>query len=263
VVKNMVFFKSNKNKNTEELTLSDHNNIWTKFCFLDETGNLSSEKDPYFTVGIIKMSQPYYLQSKILYERNKRNFHDELKFNSLSKNSIEFAKFTMGAFLDTRSIDFYSYTTKKDSWYFKKYFDSDEWVAYEKITLKLLNAALSENEILILIADHVTTPKKVKFEVNTKKNFNSSKNRLALAGVCRFDSRSNDLLQIVDLLIGSITYDLKLSDGIVPGSKAKIEVVKYLKENLGVKSFADGFKSRNFSIFVESGEDDNEKGRSS
>ena len=30
---------------------------WTKFCFLDETGTLSDQKDQYFTVGMLKMSQ--------------------------------------------------------------------------------------------------------------------------------------------------------------------------------------------------------------
>jgi hypothetical protein len=229
---------------------------------LDETGNLKSKNDPYFTVGIMKMSQPYYLQSKILYERNVRNFHDEMKFNQLSKNNIQFAKFAIDAFLDTRSIDFYSYTTRKSSWYFKKNFGTNQWLAYEKITLKLLDTALSENEILILIADHVTTPKKIKFEVNTKKNFNISKKRLALAGVCRFDSKSNDLLQIVDLLIGCITYDLKLLDGVVPGSKSKIEFVEHFKKNLGAQSFTNGFRNRNFNIFVEN-DKENKKGLSS
>jgi hypothetical protein len=108
-------FSKKKEILTEELRLKDHNSIWTKFCFLDETGNLKSKNDPYFTVGIMKMSQPYYLQSKILYERNVRNFHDEMKFNQLSKNNIQFAKFAIDAFLDTRSIDFYSYTTRKSS----------------------------------------------------------------------------------------------------------------------------------------------------
>ena len=212
---------------------------------------MSDKKDPYFTVGILKMSQPYYLQSKIMYERSKLNFHDELKFNKLSKNNIEFAKFVVGSIFDTKNINFYSYTTRKDSSYFKDNFDSNQWNAYEKITLKLLSAALSEKEVLILIADHVTTPKEIKFEVNTKKNFNSSKNRLALAGVCRFDSRSNDLLQVVDLLIGAVTYELKLNHKMVSGSKYKIELVDFLKKNLGVNSFDGGFRNRNFNLFVE------------
>jgi hypothetical protein len=56
----MSFFKANKEVKTEDLKLSDYDKIWTKFCFLDETGSLGNSKEPYFTIGIIKMSQPYY-----------------------------------------------------------------------------------------------------------------------------------------------------------------------------------------------------------
>lgn len=91
----------------------------------------------------------------------------------------------------------------------------------------------------------------MKFEVNTKKNFNAGKKRLALAGVCRFDSKTNDLLQLVDLLIGAITYDIKLSKGIVSGASHKIELVDFLKNKLGTKTFIGGFRNHNFSIFVD------------
>lgn len=247
----MKFFKNNKETVTKDLKLSDYDQIWTKFCFLDESGSLSNYTEPYFTVGLLKMSMPYYLQSKILYERNKQNFHDELKFNKISDKNIKFAKFIIGCLFDTKSLSFYSYTTHKQSQYFQKNFSKDIWSAYEKITLKLLSASLSEKEILILVADHVTTPKDIKFEVNVKKDFNKSKKRLALSGVCRFNSKSNDLLQVVDLLIGAITYDLKIQSKLVTGDKYKIELVNYLKENLGTIDFVNGFKNYNFNIFVE------------
>ena len=104
----MSFFKFNKEIKTEDLKLSDYDQIWTKFCFLDETGSLNNLTDPFFSVGIIKLSQPYYLMNKILYERNKRNFHDEMHFNKLSRKNIEFAKFALGAFFDAKSTHFYS-----------------------------------------------------------------------------------------------------------------------------------------------------------
>jgi hypothetical protein len=250
----MSFFKSNKEIKTEDLKLSNFDQIWTKFCFLDESGSLSNYTEPYFTVGLLKMSMPYYLQSKIIYERSKQHFHDELKFNKISEKNIKFAKFIIDCLFDTKSLSFYSYTTHKSSKYFKTNFSKDIWSAYEKITLKLLDAALSEKEILILIADHVTTPRDVKFEVNTKKNFNFSKKRLALAGVCRFDSKSNDLLQVVDLVIGCINYDIKCEKKLIPGSKHKLEIVKYLKEKLGDKTMLTGFRNYNFNIFVEQDE---------
>src|SRR3989338_6689927 len=259
-----MFFKSKREIKTEDLKLSDYGQIWTKFCFLDESGSLSNRTEPFFTVGLLKMSMPYYLQSKILYQRSKLNFHDEIKFNKISKNNIDFAKFVVGSFFDTRSLGFYSYTTHKESKYFQSNFAKDIWSAYEKITLKLLDASLGEKEILILIADHITTPRNVKFEVNVKKNFNTSKNRLVLSGVCRFDSKSNDLLQVVDLVIGCVNYDIKYEKKIIPGSHYKLELVKYIREKLGVITFVNGFRNHNFNIFVEqdTGADVNEKGPS-
>lgn len=249
----MSFFKFNKEVKTEDLKLSDYDQIWTKFCFLDETGSLSDINDPFFTVGILKLSQPYYLASKIDYERKKRNFHDEMKFNKLSKNNLDFAKFAIGALFDTRSMHFYSYSIDKEGDYFKKEFLGDPWQAYEKLTLRLLkDAALAPKEILILIADYVPAPSGIRYEVSVKKEMNSALGRLALAGVCRFDSRSNDLLQLVDLVIGSVSYDLKLAYGVIKsGSKYKRRLSEFLKENLGVANFMNGFRNRNFNIFVD------------
>ena len=240
----------NSSEYVNDTKLSDYNQIWSKFCFLDETGSLKNVQDNYFTIGILKMSQPYYLQRRIHYERNKINFYDELKFNKLSKNNIEFAKIAVDALFETKSVWFYSYSITTQSGYFERTFSENPWYAYEQITLKVLSAAISRQEILVLIADYVTTPKEVRFEVNVKTKFNNLKKYLALVGVCRFDSKSNDLLQLVDLVIGAINYDLKYRAGQVSGSKYKLELVKYLKNKLGTESFIGGFRNHNFNIFV-------------
>jgi len=39
------FFKDGQKEN---LALSDYKNIWTRFCFLDESGSLNNFKDPLF-----------------------------------------------------------------------------------------------------------------------------------------------------------------------------------------------------------------------
>jgi len=236
----------------QKLTLADYKDIWTKFCFLDESGSLNDAQSPFFTVGLIKCTQPYYLNSKVIYERNKCNFHDELKFNKLSKNNFGFSKFAIDSFFNTQSMSFYSYSIDKQGDYFKRVFDADPWKAYEQISIRLIEAALANNEILIVIADYVTTPKDIKFEVNVKRKINDKYKRLAVAGVCRFDSRSNDLLQLVDLFIGSINYNLKLSTGITKkGDKHKRRLSEYLRNNLGATDFVNGFKNYNFHIFVD------------
>jgi hypothetical protein len=249
------FFQNNKKG--KDLTLGDYKNIWTKFCFLDESGSLSNRKDPFFTVGFIKCSQPYYLQSKIIYERQKRNFHDEMHFNKLSKNNLEFCKFALDAFFSTRSISFYSYSLDKQGEYFNREFAGNPWQAYEDISIRVLEAAIPPNEIIIVNADYMPVPDNVRFEVNVKRKINEKLNRLAIAGVCRFNSKSNDLLQLADLIVGAINYDLKLAiKVIVSGDKYKRRFLEHFKENLGItgKSFIEldeGFKNYMFNIFID------------
>lgn len=238
--------------NTNNLTLADYKKIWTKFCFLDESGSLNDSKVPFFTVGLLKCTQPYYLYSALLYERNKRQFHDELKFNKMSKNKLEFSKFAMESFLNTKSIHFYSYSIDKSGDYFKREFNSNPWIAYEQLSIRLIEAALAPNEILIVMADHVTTPKDIRYEVNVKRRINDKEKRLAIAGVCRLDSKSNDLFQVVDLFIGAINYDLKKETGIIgKGDKYKLKFLEFFKGNLGAKNFMEGFKNYQFNIFID------------
>ncbi len=248
-----MFFKFNKETKTEDLKLSEYNQIWTKFCFLDETGNLNNPTDPFFTVGILKLSQPYYLMNKLQYERSRKNFHDELKFNKLSKNNIGFAKFAIDSLFEARSTKFYSYSVDKEGPYFNREFAGNPWKAYHKISVRMLETAvLAPKEILILLADHVTVPKDVRFEVDVKKEVNSYFKRLALAGICRLDSKSNDLLQLVDIIIGAISYDLKIAVGAIPGSDVyKKELLEHFKNNLGTKELIDGFRNKDFNIFVD------------
>jgi len=108
---------------------------------------------------------------------------------------------------------------------------------------------------LILIADHVTVPRNIRFECNVKRKINEKYSRLAMAGVCRFDSKSNDLLQLTDLIVGAINYDLKFSLGIIKkGDKYKKRFLAYLKKNLGIDKeefLSKGFKNYIFNVFVD------------
>jgi len=236
-------------KDNKELTLADYKDIWTPFCFVDESGTLDIKSQPYFTVGMIKCSQPYYLQQKIKYIRSKNKFWWELKFNNLNKVKINIALEVLDVLFETRSIKFASYTINKKSKYFKKEFNENPWIAYEQIVKQLLIGNLGKNEVLIVLADDMTAPKIIKFEVNVKNSVNNKFKRLAIAGVCRLNSKTNDLLQLTDLLIGSINYELLLKERIIDKpSPYKGKFVERLKENLGVKTLAENFRNYTFNI---------------
>jgi len=131
-------------------------------------------------------------------------------------------------------------------------FGGDPWKAYEDIAIRVLKSGIHPSEIIIVIADHITTPKEIKFEVNVKRRVNKEYKRLAVAGVCRFDSRSNDILQITDLMIGAVNYDLKLATKMVlSGDRHKRQFVEHFRKNLGIQNLVDGFKNYNVNIFVD------------
>src|SRR3989344_5055800 len=96
----MSIFGKSKNEQVDgaNLRLGAFEKIKTRFCFLDESGNLNDKTNPFFTVGFIKCTHPYYLNSKLQYERGKRRFYDELKFNKLSRNNFDFAKLALDSF---------------------------------------------------------------------------------------------------------------------------------------------------------------------
>lgn len=238
-----------KKENNYDLTLADYRKIWTPFCFLDESGTLDIKTHPYFTVGMIKCSQPYYLQQKIRYIREKNKFWWELKFNDLNKVKIKTALEVLDAFFQTRSVYFSSYTIEKRSKYFKNEFHSDPFIAYEQITKHLLAGNLRKNEILVVLADNLITPKRNKFEVNVKNHLNNKFKRLSIAGVCRLDSKTNDLLQVADLIIGSINYELLLEEQIInQPSQYKWQFINALKNNLGLEKLTQDFRNYSFNI---------------
>lgn len=231
------------------LKISDYKQIWTPFCFLDESGTLDIRTQPYFSVGMIKCSQPYYLQQKIRYIRESNGFWWELKFNDLNKAKLNVAYQILDAFFNTHSISFSSYSIDKRSDYFKNEFKSDPFFAYEQVARHLLEGNLRKNEILIVLADNVITPKRSQFEVNIKNQINAKFCRLAIAGVCRLDSRTNDLLQLTDLLTGSINYELLEKEGLHnQSSVAKLAFVKEFKAGLGTDDLTKDFRNFSFNI---------------
>ena len=79
------------------------------------------------------------------------------------------------------------------------------------------------------------------------------------------------MLQLTDLLIGAVTYDIKYTKKLVDGPRYKFEAVDYLKSKLGTETFVKGFRNHNFNIFVDKtghldliqNKGENEKGLSS
>lgn len=234
-------------------SLKNYHSIRTPFAFFDETGNLNDQKNRFFCLGMLKCLQPFFLDYQIRKIRHKYNFYDEIKWNTVSKLKTRPLLELINLIFEIKGLKFSSIILNKDNIDFQKDFDNDVWKAYEIFTEKLLIGNISPNEIVSVIADYVSTPFDVKFEVNVKHHINNCFKRLAVGGICRVDSKGVNLIQITDLLIGAIIYDYKLENKLIKGDKYKKKILAKFKENLGIKSFVGGFRNYNFNIFEYKG----------
>ncbi len=230
------------------LTLKNYKEIRTPFVFFDETGSINDKVNRFFCLGMIKCLQPFYLDSNIRAIREKNQFYDEIKWNTLSKAKLKVIKEIVEAIFDTPGIYFSCIVINKDEVDFEKEFNNNPYKAYQEFTEILLKQSIEDNEILTVLADFVTTPKDIKFEVDVKHNINKALDRLAIGGIHRVDSKGVNIIQIADLLIGSVVYCYKRDLKLVTGDKNKIKILNLVLEKIQRENFIGGVSTRRFRV---------------
>lgn len=230
-------------------TLKDYKKIRTPFAFFDETGSINDRANRFFCLGMIKCMQPFFLDAEIRRIREKNHFYDEIKWNTLSKTKIDVIKEIIEAVFETPGIYFSCIVINKDGIKFEEDFDSNPYKAYQIFTEDLLKQSIGQNEILTVLADYVTTPKNIRFEVDVKHSLNKALGKLAVGGIHRVDSKGVNIIQIADLFIGAVAYSYKKDLKLVSGDKNKIKVLNLILNKLQKKNFEGGISTKRFKVF--------------
>ena len=200
----------------------DYRDIKTCFCFLDETGLIHSNRDKFFALGILKCGNPEKLYNKIRKLRSRYKYNEELKWANLDRKiRFDMARSFFDIFLE-EDAKFNCIILDKDELDFDKYYNNDLYKVYRNFAVVLLKLIFGKNpqEVAILLADDYFTPDGIDIEAKIKKIINNHYQKFVMAGVCQINSKSSDLLQLTDLILGSIIYDLKKQKGII-GKKSK------------------------------------------
>jgi len=230
----------------------------TSFCFLDETGLIYSKRDQFFAIGIIKCPRPQNLYNKIRKIRDRHRYNEEVKWARLDRKiRFDVAREIFKVFL-LEDAKFNCIILNKKELDFKKYFQNDLYKVYQSFTIALLKIILGKkpNEVIILLMDNYFTPDGTELEVKIKKFINDHYKDFIIAGVCQIDSKSSDILQLTDLILGAILYDLKKQNNLIKIKKSnrfKRQFLNYLYQKLKIKKsfFVNkfGFKTRNYVLF--------------
>lgn len=225
----------------------------SSFCFLDETGLLNSPTDKFFALGMVKIRRPEKIYNRIRKSRQRFNYNEELKWSRLDRRiRFDVARKFFNIFMDEEA-EFHCIVLDKDKLDFKKYHNNNMYKAYRSFTIALLKMIIGQkpDEVIIVLADDYFTPDGADLEETIMKFTNDHYKKFVVGGVCQIDSRSSDLLQLADLLMGAIVYDLKIQNGIIGRSQSgrfKRRFLNFLYLSLGVRGhfFRNGKPGDNY-----------------
>ena len=216
----------------------DFRDIKTCFCFLDETGLIHHKRDKFFALGILKCNNPEKLYNRIRKIRQKYNYNEELKWADLSRKiRFDVAREVFNVFLEEHT-EFNSIILNKDELDFKKHYNDDLNKVYRNFSIALLKLIIGKNprELLIILADDYFTPDGTDLETTIKKFTNDHYKKFVIAGVCQIDSKSSNLLQLADLILGAVMYDLKRREKLVKKqNEYKRKFLNFIFQKMNVK----------------------------
>lgn len=227
--------------------------IKTCFCFLDETGLLYSARDKFFALGIIKCREPQRLYNRIRSIRQRYNYDHEIKWSELDRRiRFDIAREFFNVFL-SEDAKFNCIILNKEELDFQKYFQNNLYKVYQSFSVALLKLIIGKNpeEVIILLTDDYFTPDGTDLEDKIKKFINNHYEKFIIAGVCQINSKSSDILQLTDLILGAILYDLKKQNDLIDDQNTyKRKFLNFLYQKLRIKKsfFVNrfGFKTRNY-----------------
>lgn len=237
-------------RDIKEFKLSEYKKIRTPFVFPGETGSINDLTNSYFGLGIIKCMQPYFLDYEIRLLRQRLKLFEEIKWNTISKKEIKALKSIIDTVFKTPGINFCGIIINKKNFDFEEEFDNNPYLAYQSFSEELIKNSIGNREILTVLADYITTPNEIRYEVSLKHSINLYFGRLAISGVHRIDSKGSNILQIVDLFLGAVMYEIKLENKLVKGDKNKLSILKYILEKLNRKSFLERSITKRFKVIM-------------
>lgn len=220
------------------------------FGFLDETGTLGGERDPFFAVGLLHCCKPHELMRPIQRIRDRYHLYEEIKWNKVSRKKLPVLNELIDVMLSYRPTLHAFVVDKREHDVITRF--GGQFKAYEWFARQLVHGSIGRGETMWVVADEYSTPPGEAFEENVRDYVNRKLKREAIAGVCRMRSSGVDLLQIVDLMLGAIVYEYKAETGLVEAAKyrPKVELLEHLREGLGVPTFAKS-KIRNALLNLE------------
>ncbi len=180
----------------------------TSAIFIDESGSRASANQ-FFVVAALKMREPGRLAREIRSLREHMSFDREFKFAEINRGSIPFYNELIDIVRDSDAT--VAATVVRGALYNPFAGRQDVWRVHAEITSQLLVGCINRRELVGVHLDALSTPAGCSLEDTVRTMTNSRLRNQSVVSAVALDSRCNDLLQVSDLVAGSIFHERRLT----------------------------------------------------
>lgn len=207
--------------------------------FLDESGSKNSAGG-FFVIGFIKSRDPSRLVRDVKHLRQKHGFYNEIKFSGIRTSTLPFhfdlAELIAGSGLRVGASVYDAKLSFRP--------DRPTWRTQADQSALLVRGNINKGELVNVFLDLVETPNGISLADLVKSNVNERHGGRSVLEAYDVDPRSNDAIQLADIVAGAISYERRVWIGEAadpPGSErsAKGQVMLRLRRALGLNSFND------------------------
>lgn len=203
--------------------------------YIDESGSRNS-RGGFFVVGFVKARDSHQLARSIRHIRQKHHYHDEIKFSSIQNGSLLFyfdvveclaaADVRVGGSVYDAAAGFEA--------------DLPTWEQQARMARRLVQGNTNKDENIIVFLDLVQTPQGETVSGRVKRQVNQRLKGNPIVEAYDVDSRAMDLVQLADLVAGSIRLG-RAKDPAPEGKRdsAKMKVAMRFRRAFELDSFED------------------------
>lgn len=210
------------------------------FIYFDECGDTKSA--PFFLLGLLFVTDRKKCQEKIQKIRDDFHFRNEMKFMKVSGLRAVVYDEIVNLFFDSPNLYFRCLVVDKKLIDWKK-FKNLKYEAYNFFSRETLSRSLGQIEQAVIYTDAVVRKKEDQF---LKEIFalNLEFKQDPIKHVEPIDSKSDDLLQMCDLLLGAVNNELTQNT-----NPFKKKLRKLALKRLGREVFTREFEDKKFAVW--------------
>lgn len=201
--------------------------------FIDESGSRNS-RGGFFVVGFVKVRDPAILSRKVRSVRQRHSFNQEIHFSRINKRSLDYY-FDLVETLAAENVrvggSVYDCQVSFNE-------DRPTWLQQAEMATRLVVGNVNRGELVNVFLDLVQTPEGNAVAQLVKEKANKGLRARAVLEAYDLDSRSTDMLQLADIVAGSINFERKKKKPETTGTP-KARVAARLRRALELESFDD------------------------